>query len=171
MADETTTETAPETGTAVLDAPKPKAAKAKAPKPKAGKQKPKAGKAAKVVKAAGKFESVHAEEPTREPKWSLRRVAVVKAMRALGAVDKTTARTAEDIAKKAGTVDGIKLADRVDLVKIILDVYRTAELLHNGYAASTKYDGERGLRYYLTAKGQKTEMVNKQKKAKDKAAA
>lgn len=38
--------------------------------------------------------SVNAQEEKREPKWNERRVALVKAMRALGAVNYTTAVTA-----------------------------------------------------------------------------
>lgn len=118
--------------------------------------------------------SVNAGLDKREPKWSDRRVALVKAMRALGAVNFTTAVTAEDIAKKMGNVDGIKMIDRVDLVKIILDVYRTAELLHNGFAESCRHEGERGLRYFLTKKGQTTTFPAKEaaeKPAKEEKAA
>ena len=107
-------------------------------------------------------QSVHAKEPKREPVWNDRRTAIVKAMRTLGAVGKTTARTAGEIAAKA------KIKD-VPTVKIVLDVYRTNELLHNGFADSVKHDGERELRYYLTAKGQKTQFPQKQK-ADDKPA-
>lgn len=110
--------------------------------------------------------SVHHTEPKREPKWNARRIAVVKAMRTLGAVDANNARTAGDIAKKAGSPDGVKLSERVDLVKIILDVYRTSELIHNGFAASTREEGERELRYYLTAKGRSTSFPVKEKAAK-----
>lgn len=108
--------------------------------------------------------SVHATEPTREPNWTPRRVAVVKAMRALGAVSATEARPAEEITAKASK-SAPELVGRVDLVKIILDVYRTSELLHNGFAKSCKHEGERGLRYYLTAKGVKTEFPQPKKKA------
>jgi len=121
----------------------------------------------KAVPAEGA--SVHAELPKREPHWSPRRIAVVKAMRALNATNSAQAVTAAEIAKKAGTVDGIKLSDRVDFVKIILDVYRTAELLHNGFAKSCRHEGERELRYYLTKKGQTTQMVNPEKPVKEKA--
>lgn len=62
-----------------------------------------------------------------------------------------------------GTVDSIKMIDRVDLVKIILDVYRTSELLHNGFAESCRHEGERGLRYFLTKKGQTTTFPVKEK--------
>lgn len=95
--------------------------------------------------------SVNASEAQREPVWSDRRVAVVKAMRKLGAVSDSTARTAEEICKSAGMA-----ADDVFRVKVILDVYRTNELLHNGFAASCRHEGERALRYFLTKKGQKT---------------
>jgi hypothetical protein len=131
-------------------------------------------KTAKAPKAASKApkskpmpdgKSVHATEPKREPVWNSRRIALVKAMRKLGATGQDSARTPEDIAKTMGTVEGIKMTDRVDLIKIILDVYRTAELVHNGFAASTKHEGVRGNVYYLTQKGQKTTFPLKEKKA------
>ena len=111
--------------------------------------------------------SVHADQPTREPHWSPRRVKLVEAMRKLGAKSETSAVLAEDIAKAMGTVDGVKMIDRVDLVKIILDVYRTAELIHNGFAASSKHEGDRVLRYYLTKKGMATKFPVKIKEAKE----
>ncbi len=120
------------------------------------------------IKAEGA--SVHADIPKREPHWSPRRIAVIKAMRALNATNSAQAVTASEIAKKAGTVEGIKLSDRVDFVKIILDIYRTSELLHNGYAKSIRNAGERELRYYLTKKGQTTAMVNPVKEVKEKPA-
>lgn len=164
MADETTT-TAP----AATDAPA-------TPAPKGGKKtktaaaKVAAKKAAAVKKAAAKKaaskapkskpmpngKSVHAAEPKREPKWNARRIAYVKALRQLGATGEQTARTAAEIGKKMGTVEGVKMADRLDLVKIIGDVYRTAELVHNGFVKTVRLPGERELRYYLTAKGQGT---------------
>lgn len=113
--------------------------------------------------------SVKSGEPTREPNWSPRRVAIVKAMRALGADGPTSAASAEDIMAKASKA-APELADRVDLVKIVLDVYRTSELLHNGFAKSVKHEGERGLRYYLTAKGMKTEFPQPKKAEPKKAA-
>jgi hypothetical protein len=95
--------------------------------------------------------SVHADLPKREPVWSERRVAVVKGMRKLGAVSESTAKTAIEIAKAAGIEQ-----DDVYRVKVILDVYRTNELVHNGFAKSVRYPGERELRYFLTKKGQTT---------------
>lgn len=129
--------------------------------PKAGKKAPKPASKAPKSKPMPNGQSVHADQPTREPNWNPRRIAVVKAMRALGAIDASTAVTATEVGKKAGTVEGIKLGERVDLVKIILDVYRTSELLHNGFAASVRHEGERELRYYLTAKGKKTDFPQK----------
>jgi hypothetical protein len=108
--------------------------------------------------------SVHADEPVLGVRWTARRVACVKAMRALGATNEAGAVPAEDIAKKMGTVEGIKMADRVDLVKIMLDVYRTSELIHNKYAKSTKHEGERSYRYYLTANGVKTAFPEDERK-------
>jgi hypothetical protein len=163
-----------ESNSAVLEAPVIETAEPKAPaKPRKAKvaKKPaakKASKASKKKSTAPKSKpmpdgkSVHATEPKREPKWNPRRIALVKAMRTLGAVDAESARSPEDIAKKMGTVDGIKMAERVDLVKVILDVYRTSELIHNGFAKSCKVEGVRGNCYYLTAKGQSTPMTNKE---------
>jgi hypothetical protein len=101
-------------------------------------------------------QSVHADQPVREPNWTPRRVAVVKAMRQLGATSEDKAVTADAIAAKAAKLGAPELKDRVDFVKIILDVYRTSELLHNGFAKSTRVEGVRGLSYYLTGKGVKT---------------
>ena len=117
-------------------------------------------------KAMPNGKSVNANLDKREPKWSERRIALVKAMRALGALNYTTAVTAEDIATKMGIVEGIKMKDRIDLVKIILDVYRPSELLHNGFAESCRHEGERGLRYFLTKKGQTTTFPQKEKAEK-----
>lgn len=114
--------------------------------------------------------SVHADLPTREPKWSDRRKAVVLAMRKLGATGVTTAVPASKIAEVAAKHGAPEVADRVDLVKIILDVYRTAELLHNGFAASTRPEGSRELCYYLTKKGQTTKFPEVKAEAKPKAA-
>ncbi len=139
----------------------PKAAKTPKAAPPAAK--PNTAPKSKPMSLDGK--SVHSDEPVREPHWSPRRVALIKAMRALGAVNNGTAVTATEVAKKMGTVDGMKMIDRVDIVKIHLDVYRTSELVHNKFAASTKHEGERELRYYLTAKGQKTTFPVKEKKA------
>jgi hypothetical protein len=118
---------------------------------------PKAKPAAKPATEAP-LKSVHADEPQREVVWSDRRVAVVKAMRQLDAVSAETARTAGEIAGAAGIPE-----DEVFRVKTILDVYRTNELLHNGYAKSVRLEGERGLRYYLTPKGETTDFPQKKK--------
>jgi hypothetical protein len=137
--------------------------------------KPTTGKKAPVAKKGG-GRSVKADEPTREPVWNDRRTNIVKAMRALGAVDKKTAVTAGKIGEKANTfpkadpADWVDLVERVDLAKIVLDVYRTSELVHNGFVASVREDGERELRYYLTTKGQKTAFPQPVKKDKPVAA-
>jgi hypothetical protein len=110
-----------------------------------------ASTAPKSLPLSNDGKSVHADLPKREPVWSERRVAVVKGMRKLGAVSESTAKTAIEIAKAAG-ID----QDDVYRVKVILDVYRTNELVHNGFAKSVRYPGERELRYFLTKKGQTT---------------
>jgi hypothetical protein len=119
-----------------------------------------------AAKKTTKTTLAHAAEPTREPNWNPRRIAIVKAMRTLKAINPQSARTAGEIAKRAGKVDGVDLTGRVDLVKIILDVYRTSELLHNGFASSVRMEGERELRYFLTAKGMKTAFPQKEKAEK-----
>jgi len=154
-------ETAEPKAPAKKPAPRPHA-RVKAPKVKAAKKASKKKSTAPKSKPMPDGKSVHATEPKREPKWNPRRIALVKAMRTLGAVDAESARSPEDIAKKMSTVDGIKMAERVDLVKVILDVYRTSELIHNGFAKSCKVEGVRGNCYYLTAKGQSTPMTNKE---------
>lgn len=103
------------------------------------------------------FKSVHADEPKREVVWSERRVAVVKAMRKLGAVSATTAVTASAIAKAAGIPE-----DEVFRVKVVLDVYRVTELVHNGFAKSVRPEGSRELAYYLTPKGKATDFPVKE---------
>lgn len=177
------TETEPKAEATTLKAkkpaPKPKAKKeatpapkAKAPAAKSGKPVPK-GKAptpkakantAPKSKPMPDGKSVHADEPKREPVWNPRRTAVVKAMRQLGCVDNQTGQTATVIAAKAAKMGAPELAgeDGPRLVKIILDVYRTNELIHNGFASSYRDSGERELRYFLTAKGRKTEFPQKE---------
>ena len=122
--------------------------------------KPKAAKPKVVADEAKR--SVHADEPTREVVWSERRVAVVKAMRKLKAITEASAVTAAAIAKAAGIDE-----DEVFRVKVILDVYRVNELLHNGYAKSVRPEGSRELHYYLTKTGQATKFPAKQPTAKE----
>lgn len=118
--------------------------------------KPKVAKKPEVEKSEV-FKSVHADEPKREVVWSERRTAIVKAMRKLGAVSVATAATAGAIAKQAGMGE-----DEVVKVKIVLDVYRTNELIHNGYARSVRAEGTRELHYYLTTKGRETKFPAKE---------
>jgi hypothetical protein len=110
--------------------------------------------------------SVHADEPKREPLWNDRRVAIVKAMRKLNATNRGNARTAGEIQKVAQKA-AKELAgdDGLARVKIILDVYRTTELLHNGFAQSVREEGERELRYFLTKRGTSTTFPQKSKKS------
>jgi hypothetical protein len=123
-------------------------------------------KAARSPMPGGK--SVHADEPKKEVNWTPRRVAIVRAMRKLSADSEENARTAGEISLVARKDKSApELADESDygahgpkgvyLVKVALDVYRTTELLHNGYAASTRHAGERELRYYLTESGLATD--------------
>lgn len=151
----------------------PKAKPATKGKVVKGKGKPaKANTAPKSKPMSNDGRSVHADLPTREPKWNDRRRNVVLAMRNLGATTGKDAATAEMIAKAAGSLKGspeLKGEDGPRLVKIILDVYRTAELIHNGFAASTRHEGDRALRYYLTAKGKTTKFPEKKPAKADKA--
>lgn len=152
------------------DAAKKAAKKSAATKPAAKKEAP-AKPEAKPVKVEGT--SVHANEPTREPNWSDRRKAVVLAMRELGGTGITTALTAEAIADKAAKLGAPELATKnekgVFYTKIMLDVYRTNELVHNGFVATCKVEGERALRYYLTPKGRTTKFPAAVKPAKEEA--
>jgi hypothetical protein len=150
---------------------KPVAAKNEKPVPKGKTPAPKAkANTAPKSKPMPNGKSVHANEPKREPVWNPRRTAVVKAMRQLGCVDNQTGQTASVIAAKAAKMGAPELAgeDGPRLVKVILDVYRTNELIHNGFASSYRDGGERELRYFLTARGKKTEFPQKEAPAKAK---
>lgn len=124
--------------------------------------------------------SVHASEPVREPKWNDRRKAIVLALRKLGAVNEPSAVTAGEIAA-AGAKEGAKeLGDKTEyrgttygvyLTRVCLDIYRVNELLHNGFASSVRHEGERELRYYLTAKGKSTKFPAPEPKAEKPAPA
>ena len=134
-------------GAGVKAKPRPTTKKAK---PKGAAKKPAKVKAAPKP-AAPAFTSVHADLPKREPVWNERRVAVVTAMRELGAMSATTAVTASAIAQAAGIPEA-----EVFRVKVILDVYRVNELVHNGYAQTVRVQGSRELSYFLTKAGQTT---------------
>jgi len=128
-------------------------------------------KAKKPAKAASK-PAPKAATPRApgEVRWTPRRIAVVTALRQLGATSAGNAKTAGEIHARAVKAKGVpELADAapyhghgpkgVYLVKVCLDQYKPAELLATGYAASCKLEGERELRYYLTAKGLKVVMT------------
>lgn len=153
-------------GATKTKAPKGKALTPKVPKKPGGKKPTKPVEAKAITTPATEPtpavvvetpKSVHADEPQREVRWSERRVAVVKAMRQLGAESAETARTAGEVAVAAGIPE-----TEAFRVKVALDVYRTGELLHNGYAKSVRWQGERELRYYLTEKGLTTEFSAKE---------
>lgn len=181
MSDETTmiaTETTPEVTTEVetkvskaKKTPKPKAKKDNKPENKGkGKDKkadkPKANTAPKS-KPMPDGRSVHADEPVREPKWSDRRKNIVLAMRKLGATGVTSAVGADAIADAAAKLGSKELkGDKgILLTKIVLDVYRTNELVHNGFALTVKQEGTRALHYYLTQKGRNTKFPEAAKSA------
>lgn len=130
-------------------------------------------KTATSTKATKVNASANGEKPAvREPHWSDRRKAVVLAMRKLNATSANNGATISEIAAAAAKLGAKELADDSEycgrkhkgefLTFVCLDAYKTAELVYNGFAASNKVDGERGLRYYLTAKGKTTKMVNKE---------
>lgn len=74
-----------------------------------------------------------------------RRVAVVKAMTAMGATSATGAKTADQISAKS------KLT-RFDVYGIL---YHANKLQSEGYVKQVQIEDVRGLSYYLTAKGAK----------------
>lgn len=134
----------------------PKAAGKKAPAVKATK-----ANTAPKSKPMPNGESVHAHLPTREPVWNARRVAVVKALRKLRATSEPSARTAAEIASASGLKDDTKPA--IWRVRIVLDVYRATELVHNGFVRTVREGRE--LKYYLTKAGQTTMFPAKPTKA------
>lgn len=101
-------------------------------------------------------ELTHATEPTREPVWSPKRMAIVKAMRTLGAVSPDTARLNAEICPVASKQSKLPLAEIEAFICAAFDKSRVNELIHNGFVADTRYEGERRFRYYLTKKGVKT---------------
>lgn len=107
---------------------------------------------------AKEYQALRAKTPIC---WSDRRIAVVKAMRSLGAVSAAEAVPAGKIVEKA-KFDGLD----IKTCKIHLDVYRGNELLAHGFAKSIKHEGSRELSYYLTAAGKNIDFAKETTKAK-----
>ena len=147
-------------GTLIARTDGKKAEKA-APKAKAGVRKPAAKPAAavatpkaKVAKAGGKKTKADSKAngasrrtvgEKAKGKAPERRLAVVVALRKLGALSEKMARTADDVAAKSGLT-------RFDVYG---QFYHTHRLQTEGYVKQCEVDGVRGLSYYLTAKGAK----------------
>lgn len=74
-----------------------------------------------------------------------RRLAVVIALRKMGATSEKAARTADELAAKTGL-------SRFDVYG---QLYHTHKLQKEGFARQCEVEGVRGLSYYLTAKGAK----------------
>lgn len=88
------------------------------------------------------------EEKGRPMPWGPKRIAIVRAMRALGAYGLDSARSAEDIAEEAG------ILRKQDVVHYN---YKDNELVMYGYVVCLPpgtIEGQKGLAYFLTEKGQ-----------------
>lgn len=99
---------------------------------------------------------MHAKAAKRPIVWNERRIAIVKALRSLKAVNGKYAVTADKVSTRA------KIKDlTIKEVKRHCDVYRGTELVKHGYVVSTRREDSRELFYYLTDKGAKTDFTNK----------
>lgn len=78
-------------------------------------------------------------------KWTPKRVALVKALKVLGATNARGAETCDKIAAKA------KLTEQ----DVKHYAYKDNDLVANGFVAITEIEGETRLGYYATAKGVK----------------
>src|SRR5262245_23136483 len=88
--------------------------------------------------------------PTPELVWSEKRIAILKAMKALGAIGPGNGKTADEIAKKAGpkfTKEHVKHV-----------CYKDEPLAKLGYVSPEKAEGESILRYTLTTKGKNVDL-------------
>jgi len=125
-----------------------------------------------IVGTAAGFRSKHADEDQREGgvKMTPRRVALLKAMRMMKAFDETSAVTVAEVAVRAAKIKGgEEFGDDSEycgrahkgnyLASTHLDCYRTAELIHNGLAESCRVEGNKGLSYFLTRKGQNCDLT------------
>lgn len=102
----------------------------------------------KAAKAAAKKAPVKKSAPASEKKeggvrWSEKRVAVIQGMKKIRATSPTAARTAADIAGVCG----------MDEKEIKHYCYHKQQLATEGYIGIAKVEDQKGLCYYLTAKG------------------
>jgi len=110
--------------------------------------KPKAKPAAKLTKKPAANKAAPAKREPRGFRWTEKRVAIVKAMRALSATDATGGRTAEVIAAKAKlTPQDVKHYN-----------WKDGDLVGEGYVKIAQLEPPT-LVYYLTAKGQKADLT------------
>jgi len=109
--------------------------------PKQSSPKPKTSKKTPAVTAKVRSVGDTDMSPTQ------RRLAVIKAMRKIGAVSATTAATADLLAEKSGLT-------RFDVYG---QLYHANPLQKNGFVKQVQVEGVRGLSYHLTAKGQKSD--------------
>lgn len=72
--------------------------------------------------------------------------AVLKALKGLKAFHAEASRSAEDIAKKAKSVTEARVKHYC---------YKDGALVKSGLVAIARFEGDRNLYYYLTAKGKK----------------
>lgn len=103
--------------------------------------------AKKAAKAAAKKAPVKKSAPAAEKgggvRWSEKRVAVIQGMQKIRATSPTAARTAADIAGVCG----------MDEKEIKHYCYHKQQLATEGYIGIAKVEDQKGLCYYLTAKG------------------
>lgn len=97
---------------------------------------------AKAKSKAGEGESRRTVNGT-DKSVGERRLAVVIALRKMGATGEKAARTADELAAKTGL-------SRFDVYG---QLYHTHKLQKEGFAKQCEVEGVRGLSYYLTAKG------------------
>ncbi len=113
-------------------------------------------KKTKAAKAANKTPGkVGAPRGPRGFRWTEKRVAIVKAMKALRAFDGTTSKPAAKIAEKSGlTEQDVKHY-----------CYKENDLVKEGFVKIADVEGQPVYGYYLSAKGQSAEAKVEKPKA------
>ncbi len=106
--------------------------------------------AKKTVEKKTTKKKAEKQETQRKPRtiWNERRIAIVKALKALKAVSGPDAQTAEKVAEKAG----------VETQDVKHFCYKRNELCTQGYTSTASLEGTRLLGYFLTEKGLKLDM-------------
>ena len=103
-------------------------------------------------------------KPARVIRWTPIKLALVTAMQASGANGQGSAKTPEEIAAKG--------KGQITPSQITHQCFSKFDMVKNGYVSSTKFEEDRNVRYFLTAKGQKLNVaalsVKKEKPAKVK---